>query len=327
MSRLFAVRVVCVASIWLALRDDSVRAADRPVAPWPPPTGALRVVIDTDTGNEVDDQWAIALALGFPERLHVEGFVAAHYGLRGGSKGIQKSYDKLLATLDHAGRSGQFIVRKGSDPLVYRDRIPESEGVDFIIEQAKRSTPAEPLWLVALGPATDAAAAVLKDPTIADRVVILWHGRTEWPTRCWNFNAYNDIKAAQVLFELPLRFVLFDTGANLTMPMEESERRVGAVGALGRFIHDIRKPSPYASRADKGMFDLGDVAALVDPTTVIAEVTAIPAVDHDLRYDFSKPNGDFVRVKSIDRDASFALLDQSLKRIASESTTRPATRP
>src|ERR1700744_6198491 len=39
-------------------------AAPRPVAPWPPPPGPLRLIIDTDTGNEVDDQYALALALG-----------------------------------------------------------------------------------------------------------------------------------------------------------------------------------------------------------------------------------------------------------------------
>jgi purine nucleosidase len=291
-------------------------AADRPVAAWPPPAGPLRVVIDADAANEVDDQWAIALALGFPERLRIEGFVAAHYGLRGGAKGVQKSYDMLLRELDAAGMAGRYPVRKGSDPLAYRDRVPESEGVDFIIERAKAATPAAPLWVVALGPATDAAAAVLKDPSIADRVVVLWHGRTEWPKRCWNFNAYNDAKAAQVLFDTPVRFVLFDTGEGLTMPMDESERRVGAAGPLGQFLHDIRKPSAYARRADKGMFDLGDIAALVDPRTVTAEVADAPTVGHDLGYDFTKPNGKLVRIHKIDRDATFALLDEALKRVA-----------
>ena len=38
--------------------------ADRPAAPWPPPSGGLRVIIDADTANEIDDQYALALALG-----------------------------------------------------------------------------------------------------------------------------------------------------------------------------------------------------------------------------------------------------------------------
>lgn len=56
---------------------------------WPATKGKLKIIIDTDAANEVDDQWAIALALGFPERLQIEGFVAAHYGDRGGKGGIE----------------------------------------------------------------------------------------------------------------------------------------------------------------------------------------------------------------------------------------------
>lgn len=326
-------RVVSLVVLFVPL---AAVAAERPLAPWPPPAGELRVVIDADAANEVDDQWAIATALGFPERLRIEGFVSAHYGVRGGSKGIAKSHASILAVLERAGRAKKYVVKQGSDPIVYRDRLPESEGVDFIIEQARKSTPEKPLWLVALGPATNAAVALLKDPSIADRIVVLWHGRTEWPKRCWNFNAYNDVKAVQVLFDAPVRLILFDTGEGLTMPMDESERRVGTLGELGEFLHGIRKKSAYASRADKGMFDLGDVTALIDEKCVAAEVTAVPAIDHDLRYAFDKrraPDGldlipvpesqrgkdRFVRIHRVDRDLTFRLLDQSLKRIADGS--------
>lgn len=296
----------------------------RPTVPWPP-TGTLRVIIDTDTGNEVDDQWAVALALGFPERLKIEGFVAAHYGQRGGANGIAKSRKSLEATLAAAGAAGKFIIKNGSDPVVYRDRVPNSEGVDFIIETAHTATPENPLWLILLGPATDGVAALLKDPSIADRLVIFWHGRSSWPERCSNFNAVNDPIATQLVFELPSRFVLFDSGANLTMPMEESDARVGSKGALGRFLHDIRKPSAYASRADKGMFDLGDIAALIDPTaTCTWEAVQAPTVTLQYRYNFQQTNGPMVRISTIDREASFALLDTALARIVA-ATTRPSS--
>lgn len=289
----------------------------RQSAPWPPAESALRVIIDTDAANEVDDQWAIALALGFPERIKIEGFVAAHYGQRGGIKGIAKSRESVKATLAAAGMNDKFPLKDGSDPFVYRERVPESEGVDFIIATARTATPEAPIWLILLGPATNGAAALLKDPSIADRLVVFWHGRSDWPRRCANFNALNDPVATQLLFELPCRFVLFDTGTNLTMPMEESERRVGAVGPLGNFLHAIRKRSAYASRADKGMFDLGDIAALIAPGgTCKWEAAQCPSVTLDYRYDFKQTNGPLLRITSIDREASFSMLDQALTRIA-----------
>lgn len=310
--------ILCACCIAEAHAQKSLaNPARRQPAPWPPPAGQLRVIIDTDAANEVDDQWAIALALGFPERFKIEGFVAAHYGQHGGAQGIAKSRASLEATLAAAGKSGHFTLKNGCDPIVYRDRAPESEGVDFIIEKARAASPGNPLWLILLGPATDGAAALLKEPSIADRLIIFWHGRSEWPKRCANFNAQNDLLAAQLLFERPCRFILFDTGANLTMPMKECRLRVGAAGPLGAFLNDLRERSTYAIRDDKGIFDLGDIAALIDPQSTCAwESVQAPGVRFDSGYDFKKTNGPLVRIHTINRDASFSLLDKSLERLA-----------
>ena len=294
------------------------QATERPGAPWPPPEGPLRVIIDTDAANEIDDQYALALALGFPERLQIEGMVAAHYGLAGGSDGIDNSLEEINRILAKAGREEEFPVFRGSDPIVYRDRIPPSEGIDFIIQSARRASPNRPLWLVLLGPATDAAAVLLKAPDVMDRIVIFWHGRTQWPVRCWNFNAYNDIKAAQLLFELPCRLVLFDTGTYLRIHPNESERRFAPLGSLGAYLHEIRTRRKSYLSERKGFFDLGDIAALIDPGSVRWDHVQAPRVEHDLRYHFSKDQGRIVRIFHVESDRTFDLLEQALINLLEE---------
>ncbi len=293
---------------------SSAVAAPRPAPPWPPP-GPVRIIIDADAANEVDDQYALALALGSPDRFRIEGLVAAHFGDAGGSAGVERSYAEIQRLLELAGLSGKFPVKRGADPLQYRDRVPANEGVDFIIERAKAATPEDPLWLVLLGPATDAAAALLKEPEIADRLVVFWHGRTQWPVRCWNFNAYNDIRAARLLFELPCRFILFDTGTYLRIPVEETERRFAPLGPVGSYLHEIRTRKPQHASPSKGFFDLGDIAAIADPTCVRWERVQAPAVDQDLRYDFSGKLGDIVRIYHVESEPTFNLLEQALRRI------------
>lgn len=96
-----------------------VAAGDRRV-PVIPPTGArVRVVIDTDCAAEVDDQYAVALALLSPERFHIEGFVAAHFGDAGGPTGIERSAAEIRTVLEKAGMGGKYPVKKGSHPLQY----------------------------------------------------------------------------------------------------------------------------------------------------------------------------------------------------------------
>jgi inosine-uridine nucleoside N-ribohydrolase len=314
----FAAAVLSVAAL-----GRGAMPSPRPAAPWPPPAGVLQVILDTDAGAEVDDQYALALALAHPERLKIEGVVGAHFGDYGGPTGVQKSVDEIHRVLAHAGLTGKIPVRRGADPFTYRDAPPDSDGVQFIIARAKQATPVDPLWLVLLGPATDAAAALQRAPEIADRLVVFWHGRTQWPVRCWNFNVINDVKAGRQLFDLPCRFVLFDTGTYLTISREETERRFAGLGPLGRYLHDIRAKSPGFLLPTKAMFDLGDIAALVDPASVRFERSEAPAVDADLRYNFGRKLGEMVRIYHVERDRAFDLLEAGLRRLPSAGARAP----
>ncbi|HEY3453575.1 MAG TPA: nucleoside hydrolase [Bryobacteraceae bacterium] len=288
-------------------------AAQRPAAPWPPPEGVLRVIIDTDAGAEIDDQYALSLALGSPGRIHLEGIVGAYFGDFGGSSGASQSVAEIERVLAKAGLSGKVPVKTGAPPFVFLDRPPESDGVRFILEKARASSPENPLWVVSLGPATDVAAALSLDPNIADRMIVLWHGRTQWPLRCWNYNVWNDPKAARLLFSLPCRLILFDTGDHLTASMEETGERFAKLGPLGAYLQQIRSKRPGFLLPTKSMFDLGDLTALVDPQAVQWERIEAPAVDYDLRYDFSKKMGKIVRIYYVDRDRAFRDLETALR--------------
>ncbi len=305
------------------MTQSTTDAAQPRGVPAIPPAGRLerpiKVVIDSDTANEVDDQYAIALALLAPDRIEMRGLVAAHFGDRGGSEGIEQSYEEILRVLAHAGLGGTVPVLRGSHPLRYGGEPSPSEGVDFILEEARRATPDDPLWVVGLGPATDIASAYLADPSIADRVVALYHGRTRWPEKCWNFNVYNDVRAARTLFHSRLPFVLFDTGTYLRQSMEEAEARVAPRGPLGRYLTDIRRRQPRWMAPDKGLFDLGDLALLVEPGLCEWEEVPVPTVGWDLVYDHAHTHGRMQRVYHVDRPGTFRLLAD---RLAAHAATR-----
>jgi inosine-uridine nucleoside N-ribohydrolase len=281
-----------------------------------PPAGQkLRILIDSDAKNEIDDQWAIALAILSPERFQIEGFVGANFdNERGGPLGIERSVAEIELLLDKAGLAGCWPVLPGSHPLQYRSEPTHSPGVEFIIERAMAGSPEDPLWVVGLGAATDMASAYLLEPRIVDRVVVFWHLRTRWPEKCYNFNVFGDVRAARLLFHSPLSFVLFDTGTYLTCPMEESERRARPYGALGAYLHNYRHTSPYFSLPTKGFFDLGDIAALLDPSLACWEVTPCPEVDWDLDYQFKGTLGSILRCYHIDRDGTFEAVYTRLAR-------------
>ena len=281
----------------------------RKVPKIPPKDERIRVIIDTDTKNEIDDVWAISLAILSPGRFKIEGFVAANFDNNrpeAGPDSIDASLKEINTILSKAGLAGKWPILRGSAPMRYKFEPSESEGVDFIIKKAMESTPEDPLWIVGLGAATDIASAYLKEPRIANRIVVFWHFRTRWPEKCWNFNVIGDVRAARIVFHSDLSFVLFDTGTHLVCPMEESEKFM-SYGELGKYLHEYRYQSSYYQRPTKGFFDLGDIAALVDPSLASWEVTECPEVDWDLSYKFKSTKGSILRCYDIDRDATYAL--------------------
>ena len=293
-------------------------AKSRKVPKIPPERERIRVIFDTDAKNEIDDVWAIALAILSPERFQIEGFVAANFDNsrpQTGPDSIEASFKEIHTILDKAGLTGRWPVLRGSHPMRYKYEPSESEGVNFIINKAMESTPEDPLWIVGLGAATDIASAYLKEPRIKDRIVVFWHFRTRWPEKCWNFNVIGDVRAAHTLFHSDLSFVLFDTGTHLHCPMKESERFL-SYGILGKYMHEYRYKSSYYQSPNKGFFDLGDIAALVDPDLASWEVTDCPEVDWDLTYKFKGTKGKILRCYDIDRDKTYELLDRKLRSFA-----------
>ena len=275
----------------------------------------IRVIIDTDAKNEIDDQWAITLALLSPERFEIEGFIAANYNNSNGdgAVSIENSYNEIKTILAKMGLEDKYPVYRGSHPMRYKYEPSESEGVDFIIETALTSTPEDPVWVVALGSATNLASAYLKEPGIINHVVFFWHGRTRWPEKCWNFNVFGDRHAAITLFEAPIPLILFDTGTHLYCSMEESGKMVKPYGEIGEYLHEYRYTNEYFQREDKGFFDLGDIAALVDPDIAMWQIAACPGVGPDLSYNFNGTKGKILRCYYIDRDATFNMLYDKLE--------------
>ena len=280
----------------------------------PPPEKKIRLLIDTDAANEIDDLYAVALALAAPDRFAIEGFVATHFAAYSGPDSIDKSYSQLLELLEVAGVAGKHTVKKGSHPMQYVKTPSKSEGVDLIIERAFHGNADDPLWVVALGAATNLASALLIEPSLSKRVRFVFHARshTHWPERSVQFNVKNDILSVRSILESDVPLVWFDTGTYLTRPMKETEEKIAPLGRLGKYLHEFRFKRPSFMKDDKGFFDMGDIAWMIKPELCRTEIVKAPTMDQTMYFDHKKTNGNMLRVYDIDREGSWKLFDERL---------------
>src|SRR5262245_66215728 len=82
-----------------------------------PPTCPIRMMLDTDTYNEIDDQFALVYALLSPERIACEAIYAAPFHNKrssGPEDGMLRSYEEIGRVLERLGRAPGGLVYRGS---------------------------------------------------------------------------------------------------------------------------------------------------------------------------------------------------------------------
>ena len=173
------------------------------------PTQRVDVVLDTDAFNEIDDQFAIAYLLRSPERANVVAVSAAPFlnkKVENPGEGMEKSYHEIFKILELAGESRP--VWRGSETFLPDDQTPvESEAARNLISLAMTYTAEKPLYVIAIGAVTNVASALLLEPAIAERIVLVWlGGQALHYGNNLEFNLRQDVAAGRVVFgsEVPL---------------------------------------------------------------------------------------------------------------------------
>ena len=159
----------------------------------PPPR---RLIISTDAANEVDDQFAIVQAL-LTSTVDIRAITSAHFGRAGSLDESRQEIDRIL---EISGLSAP--VHDGSPhPLPDAATAAPSAASRIMIDEALRDEGR--LYVAVLGPLTDVASALLEEPAIGSRdVVVVWVGGppyTEIAAYHPEFNLINDVEAANVV--------------------------------------------------------------------------------------------------------------------------------
>lgn len=202
--------------------------------------GVTPVILSTDVGNEIDDQWAIAYLLAEPS-FDVRGIVSAHAP----SLPAPSARATYLVLRDEVeNRLGLTVhppLFEGSSLPLENSRTPRlTAGTNFVIQESKHFNREHRLTILTIGAATDVASAVLADPTIADRINVIAMAFTNLsPGGAKEFNVQNDVTAWQVLLnsEVPLIIGSGDVCRQfLSLNFEAAKRLTIGHGAIGQWL-------------------------------------------------------------------------------------------
>ncbi len=277
-------------------------------------------MLDTDTYNEIDDQYAVAYSLLSPERMSVEAIYAAPF-VNNRSKtalgGMEKSYEEILRLLDFLPDANRDTVFRGSNRFFERkDRPVESPAAQDLIEKALKPSD-EPLYVLTIGCPVNVSSAILMEPKIKEQIVVVWLGGTThyWPSAS-EFNLRQDVIASQVLFDSGVPLVQIPTknvSQHLRTTVPELEQHMRGRSRIGDYLYGqflqyygVRtkgqdRTYPYS----KVIWDISAIAWLINPEWVPSEIVPSPVLTDDMRWETAAGRHDIRVANDVDRDAVF----------------------
>jgi inosine-uridine nucleoside N-ribohydrolase len=257
-------------------------------------------ILDADTGNEMDDLYAIVRSL-IDEKVEIIALTSAHFN------NVQLLTDSLwhiyptegINTLRISQEINENILKEldrkniphpeGCDRIVgyswgyYEGApVPRSDAVDFIIQEAIKHSPENKLNILCVGPVTNVAAAILIEPGIEKNIrLFALSMRYDKEKGVWNkntFNARNDINALDLVLDNEnLEFIVIPGNVSGTLTFEREK----TLERLSRWDHPVAEM--LANRWDEVsagnswiMWDLALVEAVIHPEMATLQKLSAP---------------------------------------------------
>jgi len=260
----------------------------------------IRVVLDTDANNELDDQHAIAYMLLNGDVFEVEGLTVNRTD-NGGDIDEQAAEAERVVRL--CKLHPQLKVLKGASASFdeIKDHVDEedfdgAEAVNHIIERAHAESERQ-LVLLPVGKLTNIALALEKDPSIIPKIKVVWLG-SNYPAP-GEYNQINDEASLNYLLDSDVEFeivtVRYDEQSGTTAvsatreeiienmagkgpkaPEPVAGRHGGEFNTFGDYSVDLFEHCVlYGNPPARPLFDMVAVAIVKNPSW--AQPTTIPA--------------------------------------------------
>lgn len=274
------------------------------------------VILSTDVGNEIDDQWAIAYLLTSPQ-YKVLAIISAHAPTLP-DPSAEYTYRVLKDEVEnHLGMESHPPLFEGANlPLADSDTPRVNAGVKFLVRASKRFSQTNRLTVVAIGAATDVASAILVDPSIVNRIRVVAMAFKNWQQGGPEFNVTNDVTAWQVILRsnVPVVVGCGDVcRANLSLTFAQARNLISGHGPIGawlwedyqawyfRFVKPLRKndfSKPWI------IWDTITVAYLGGMTTQRSYPR--PVLNDDMRFDHVQTTRKITWITGVDSTRMWA---------------------
>lgn len=316
-------RIALAAALWLALPAPAALAKSPALTPerilqhLRSPERKL-VVVDTDAFNEMDDQYAIAYALA-SSRMKVVAINAAPYkdyqndGDDAWATGMEKSYNEIERVVGIMGLTGKVPVFRGS-----ATRVSDAPGfgpVDSpaarnIIKVARKAK--SPVYVMCLGAITNVASAVMLDPSVKSKIVVVYVGLNCLDASvAAEYNTRGDPRAVQQVLNSGVPLIVLPASGSVergTQVLSVDQEEVKAIKGDTPIARFLRSDLPHTFKKTTGnwwhiLWDIAAPGLIAEPGAFKLEAMPAPVLTDSSQYAFDSTRPRILWMRSVDPKA------------------------
>lgn len=261
-----------------------------------------KVWLDADTGNEIDDVWAIVRLFFEEKKLDIVGFSSAHFNnadMVVFEKWNQYSTKEINTVKESQAVNEEILLSMGLQKINHpmgADRQMgrawggyeprESMATKELLAQIKILKPKEKLDIITLGALTNIASALALEPSIINKIrVFSLGGAYNFTQKAWNKNEFNvrvDLNAFDYFLNLPkLDWTVLSTGVIYPYIYDREDINARFIDAYA-WENQMKKRWKESNPNDKKrvLWDLGLVQLYLNPKYAKIEKVMTPPENH-----------------------------------------------
>ncbi|MBR5369987.1 MAG: nucleoside hydrolase [Bacilli bacterium] len=267
----------------------------------------IHVILDTDTYNECDDQFALTYLIKHQDIFDIEAITIAPYSHHTiyisapDSQGL--SYNEAKKICKYF-KYDEEKVYKGSSNYLISGYSEDNDAVNKIIEIAHKN---DKTYILGIAAPTNIALAIKKDPSIINKIEIIWLGghKLGYENNV-EYNFKQDLEAVKTMFNsgvpltvLPAKGVVSKLNININVLKENLANINDLYDYLIERFHD---DGYHPIREERPIWDIAVIAYMVNKNWFEETKISCPDILEDTSYQFTKKKNKVTFVTDLDKD-------------------------
>ena len=278
----------------------------------------INVILDTDTYNECDDQFALSYMIKSQDIFNIEAITVAPYSHKERNEtvisGREKSYNEILKICNWLEFDTTNKVFKGAEDYICNGYKQDNEAVNKIIEIALKNNKT---YIMAIGAITNVALAIKKEPKIIDKIEVIWlGGHSLLQDNNLEFNFKQDVNAVRIVFESKVKLTIIpckNVASNLRTSIYELNHYLKDKSELCNYLIDRFYNDGYHGIQERRViWDISVIAYLINKDWFTSNEISCPNIKDDTSYELTTNNHKITMINNIDVNKVYADLFKKL---------------